>query len=51
MLVDSTLRTDSTKALRKLLDNSGWVAALVQSEIASNGTADSYLKSSCITRT
>ena len=38
------------KALGKWLDSSGWVAALVHAEIASSGIANSFLKSSHITR-
>ena len=33
------------------LKDSGWVEALVQAEIASAGTADSFLKASHVTRT
>lgn len=39
------------KALGKWLDNSGWVAAITQSGLASAGTADSFLKASHITKT
>ena len=34
-----------------LLDGSGWTTALTESEVASSGTADSFLKVSHITRT
>ena len=34
-----------------LLDGSGWMTALTESEVASSGTADSFLKVSHITRT
>ena len=39
------------KALGKWLDSSGWVAAITQADIASTGTADSFLKASHITKT
>ena len=34
-----------------LLNGSGWTTALTESEVASSGTADSFLKVSHITRT
>lgn len=37
--------------LGDLLDSSGWTTALVEAEIASSGVADSFLKSSHLTRT
>lgn len=39
------------KVLGDLLDSSGWTGALTQANIASSGTADSYLKVSHVTRT
>ena len=39
------------KALGKLLDSSGYTAALVQADIASHGKADSFLKASHVSRT
>jgi hypothetical protein len=38
-------------AVGDLLDGSGWTTALTESEVASSGTADSFLKVSHITRT
>ena len=39
------------KVLGDLLDGSGWTSALMQANIATSGTADSYLKVSHLTRT
>ena len=39
------------KTLRTLLDGSGWTDALVEANIASSGTADSFLHASHVTRT
>ena len=39
------------KALGTLLDGSGWTGALVEANIASSGTADSFLHASHVTRT
>eukprot|EP00732_Lithocolla_globosa_P004892 Lithocolla_globosa_v1_NODE_4732_length_1377_cov_11.537415.p1 type:complete len:225 gc:universal NODE_4732_length_1377_cov_11.537415:664-1338(+) len=38
-------------AFGDLLDGSGWISALVQAEVATSGTANSFLKASHITRT
>ena len=38
-------------ALGDLLDGSGWVESLIESGIATSGTAQSFLKASHITRT
>ena len=37
--------------LGDILDNSGWATALIEAEVASSGTADSFLKVSHLTRT
>ena len=37
--------------LGDVLEGSGWTAALTQAEVASSGTADSYLKAAHLTRT
>ena len=37
--------------LGDVLDGSGWTTALTQAEVASSGTADSYLKAAHLTRT
>ena len=39
------------KTLGNLLEGSGWTGALVQANVASPGTADSFLKASNVTRT
>lgn len=39
------------KVLGDLLDSSGWTSALTQANVASSGTADSFLKVSHVTRT
>ena len=39
------------KTLGDLLEGSGWTGALVQANVASPGTADSFLKASHVTRT
>ena len=39
------------KMLGDLLEGSGWTGALVQAEVATSGTADSFLKASHVTRT
>ena len=39
------------KTLGDLLEGSGWTGALTQAEIATPGTADSFLKASHVTRT
>ena len=39
------------KALGTLLDRSGWTGVLVKANIASSGTADSFLHPSHVTRT
>ena len=39
------------KTLGNLLDGSGWTGALVRARVATTGTADSFLKSSHVTRT
>lgn len=33
------------------LDGSGWISALIQANIASSGTADSFIKASHVTKT
>ena len=37
--------------LGDILEGSGWTAALTQADVASSGTADSYLKATHLTRT
>ena len=39
------------KALRDLLESSGWTGAHIQASLATHGTADSFLKASQVTRT
>ena len=39
------------KTLGNLLDSSGWTGVLVQAEVATAGTADSFLKAVHVTRT
>ena len=39
------------RTLGDLLDGSGWTTALVEAEIASSGVAESFLKTSHLTRT
>ena len=39
------------KSIGTLLQDSGWTAALVESGIATPGTADSFLSASSVTRT
>ena len=39
------------KTLVDLLDNSGWTSVLVEAGVATSGTADSFLKTSHVTRT
>ena len=39
------------KSIGTLLQDSGWTTALVESGIATSGTADSYLSASSVTRT
>ncbi len=41
----------SLKTLGDLLDGSGWTAALAQADVATSGTADSFLKASHVTHT
>ena len=41
----------SLKVIGDLLSGSGWTSALVESGIASSGTADSFLKASHVTKT
>ena len=45
------IEMNALKLLGDLLDSSGWTGALTQANIASSGTADSYLKVSHVTRT
>ena len=45
------IEMNALKVLGDLLDSSGWTGALTQANIASTGTADSYLKVSHVTRT
>ena len=45
------IEMNALKVLGDLLDSSGWTGALTQANIASSGTADSYLKVSHVTRT
>lgn len=45
------IEMNALKMLGDLLDCSGWVGALTQANVASAGTADSYLKVSHVTRT
>ena len=45
------IEMNALKMLGDLLDSSGWTGALTQANIASSGTADSYLKVSHVTRT
>ena len=53
MIILGGLHTEKTlwKCLGDLLEKSGWTEALVESSVASTGTADSFLKVSHITRT
>ena len=37
--------------LRDILEGSGWTTALIEAEVVSSGTADSFLKVSHLTRT
>ena len=39
------------KMLGDLLEGSGWIGALVQAEVATSGTANSFLRASHVTRT
>jgi hypothetical protein len=45
------IEMNALKVLGDLLDSSGWTGALTQANVASSGTADSYLKVSHVTRT
>ena len=45
------MEMNALKVLGDLLDSSSWIGALTQANIASSGTADSYLKVSHVTRT
>ncbi len=45
------IEMNAFKVLGDLLDGSGWTGALTQANIATSGTADSYLKVSHLTRT
>ncbi len=39
------------KMLGDLMEGSGWIGALVQAEVATSGTANSFLRASHVTRT
>ena len=45
------IKLNALKVLGDLFDSSGWTGALTQANIASSGTADSYLKVSHVTHT
>jgi hypothetical protein len=45
------IEMNALKVLGELLDGSGWTGALTQANVASSGTADSFLKVSHVTRT
>ena len=51
MLGGLHIEMNALKLLGDLLDSSGWIGALTQANIASFGTADSYLKVSHVIRT
>ena len=51
MLGGLHIEMNALKLLGELLDRGGWIGALTQANIASFGTADSYLKVSRVTRT
>ena len=38
------------KSIDTLLQSSGWTSAIVEADIASSGTAESYLSASSVTR-
>ena len=50
-LVDSTLEMAVLKILGDWLRGSGWVQALVQTDLASPGIADSFLQATHVART
>ena len=39
------------KSIGTLLQSSGWTSAIVEADIASSGTAESFLSASSVTRT
>ena len=41
----------SFRSLGTLLQDSGWTAALVEADVATSGTADSFLSASNVTKT
>ena len=51
MLGGLHIEITARKALGKWLDSSGWIAALVQDDIATPGKADYLLKASHVSRT
>ena len=51
MLTGLHIEMNAFKILGNMLDSSGWTGALTQGNIASSGTADSYLKVSHVART